>query len=221
MREAPTPPSSMRRMTPTADSCVHCRGRTTCWTSWCLERACRTLSLMHQLAPLARAAQFGFEVKGGGTRLVVAGEAVRVCLKEEVQAQNNLPIMPGRWSGEEPRRQKAVGTGRLMLLVFEPLNVGLRTTWKDGKIPLEERLSECFASLRDLPERLTRKRMLDEEKARVAREREQKRCRRAEEERAARRREDEALACRAALVEQASRWARLAEVRASCGRRNS
>lgn len=150
-----------------------------------------------------------------GRTVVHAGDDVLYLrLKERVQSRPDLPLLtprfPSPWT--TPSRQKAVGTGRLMVLCRMPdhWSETYDVCFSDGRTPLEEQVTAMGEFFLHLPERAAarRERRQQEDAARQAAQR------RVQEERAqaaalhaerARRQQDVA-ACQAALHALAQTW---------------
>ncbi|GAA5441787.1 hypothetical protein Dcae01_03328 [Deinococcus caeni] len=88
-----------------------------------------------------------------GRTLARAGQdEIRLRIKEQVQARNGLPLLEPKYasSWNSPKPQKAVGTGRLQLLVSTPWQYGFgdyAVQFRDGKVPLEEQLESILVYL--------------------------------------------------------------------------
>jgi len=178
----------------------------------------RALQVMSRLVQEARAAGMTVTVKSGATILEVKGEEVKLRLKEKVQAQEGLPMMPSQSSWATPSRQKARGTGELSLLVLSPVELMSKTAWRDGPIPVEDQLPHIVATFRDLPRRAEERRRALAEAAERRRQQEQEaeRQRQFEAQRQAelRRRREEEQACREMLRGHAQQWEESQRLRA-------
>lgn len=151
-----------------------------------------------------------------GRTLARAGQdAIRLRIKEQVQARDRLPPIEPKYasSWNAPKPQKAVGTGRLQLLVSTPWQYGFgdyAVQFRDGKVPLEEQVESILVYLQGVPLRAAEEREASrqQDEARLAeqRRREEEQARlaafRAERER----RRQETSACREGLHDLARQW---------------
>lgn len=151
-----------------------------------------------------------------GRTLARAGQdAIRLRIKEQVQARNGLPPIETKYvsSWNAPRPQKAVGTGRLQLLVSTPWQYGFSdyaVQFRDGKVPLEEQLESILFYLQGVPLRAAEEReasrQQDEAWLAEQRRREEEQARLAALQAERERRRQEALACREGLHDLARQW---------------
>jgi hypothetical protein len=162
-------------------------------------------------------------VEKGRTLARAGSDEVRLRIKEEVKAQSGLPLVDRKYasSWDTPRQQKAVGTGRLQVLVSVPDRSGFsayEVQFRDGKVPLEGQLDLILAYLQGIPQRAAEQREARsrEDEARLAeqrrREREEARLAalRAERER----RQQEEQACHEGLHTLARQWESTERLRA-------
>ncbi|MBB5235538.1 hypothetical protein [Deinococcus budaensis] len=170
----------------------------------------RALQVMSRLIEEARASGMTVTAQHRSTFLEVGGEQVRLRLKEKVQAQDGLPLLPARSTWDTPSRQKAQGTGELSLLVLDPTGDVPTTGWRDGPLPLEDQVPRIIAAFRAVPGRAEQRRQAEAVAAerRRQQELETQRLRALEAQRQAelRRRREEEQACQETLLAHAQRW---------------
>ncbi|GAA0523956.1 hypothetical protein [Deinococcus depolymerans] len=151
-----------------------------------------------------------------GRTLARAGQdEIRLRIKEQVQARDGLPLLEPKYASpwNAPRPQKAVGTGRLQLLVSVPWQYGFgdyAVQFRDGKVPLEEQLESMLVYLQGVPLRAAEEREVrrQQEEARLAeqRRREEEQARLAALQAERERRRQETSACRESLHDLARQW---------------
>ncbi|MCD0155792.1 hypothetical protein [Deinococcus sp. 6GRE01] len=151
-----------------------------------------------------------------GRTLARAGQdEIRLRIKEQVQARDGLPpIEPNYaspWTTSRP--QKAVGTGRLRLLVSVPGRYRFgdyAVQFRDGKVPLEEQLESILVYLQGIPRRAAEeresRRRQDEARFAEQRRREEEQARLAALQAERERRRQETLACHESLHALARQW---------------
>lgn len=151
-----------------------------------------------------------------GRTLARAGQdEIRLRIKEQVQARDGLPLLEPKYASpwNAPRPQKAVGTGRLQLLVSVPWQYGFgdyAVQFRDGKISLEEQLESMLVYLQGVPLRAAEEREVrrQQEEARAAeqRRREEEQAQLAALQAERERRRQETSACREGLHDLARQW---------------
>ncbi|MBX8465009.1 hypothetical protein [Deinococcus sp. RIT780] len=151
-----------------------------------------------------------------GRTLARAGrDEIRLRIKEQVQARNGLPPIEPKYasSWNSPKPQKAVGTGRLQLLMSIPWQYGFgdyAVQFRDGKVPLEEQLESILVYLQGVPLRAAEEREASrqQDEARLAeqRRREEEQARLAALQAERERRRQETSACREGLHDLARQW---------------
>lgn len=162
-------------------------------------------------------------VEKGRTLARAGSDEVRLRIKEEVRAQSDLPLIERKYasSWDTPRQQKAVGTGRLQVMVSVPDRFGFsayEVQFRDGKVPLEGQLDLILAYLWDIPQRAAERRetLRREDEARLAeqRRREREQARLAALQAECERRQQEEQACHEGLRNLVEQWERTERLRA-------